>query len=312
MQSEGFFRRILLPVDESSPSMVSQELTVFLAKELGSRVTVLHVASDEIVIPLIERPQGIQEIEPISVSAGGVPRAVEVPKPRGNALPEDVISEISNWYVERASRAIEETVGRFEKAGLTIEKKIIKHGDPADAILSEVKKGSYDLIIMGNSSEGERDQHLGSVAKKVATHAEIPVLITRGNTKMSNLLVPVDGSEKSEQALHYAKALAEKVNAKVTLLYVQESPLFTLKPEFSKEIGNGILTNAAAKFTMTPPEVKLELGDPAKKIIETAEKGDFDLIIMSSHGHGTVKRFLMGSVSEHVLHYSNHSILLIK
>ncbi len=50
---------------------------------------------------------------------------------------------------------------------------------------------------MGNTGEEERDQHLGSVAKKVATTAEIPVLITRDKIQISRILVPVDGSEKS-------------------------------------------------------------------------------------------------------------------
>ena len=49
-----------------------------------------------------------------------------------------------------------------------------------------------------------------------------------------------------------------------------------------------------------------------EKIIEVAKKGNYDLIIMGSHGHGAAKRFLLGSVSDHVLHYADRSILLIK
>ncbi|MGD0643404.1 MAG: universal stress protein [Candidatus Bathyarchaeia archaeon] len=311
MQSEGVFRRILVPVDESLSSMLSQELAVFLAKKFGSQVTVLHVASHEIMIPLIERPQGTQEVESISTSLG-FPRAVEIPKPRGNALPQEVVNEISNWYVERGSRLIEEAVGRFKNDGLAVEEKLVEQGDPADVIVTEAEKGRYNLIIMGNSGEKERDQHLGSVAKKVVTHAKIPVLITRNKTVISRMLVPVDGSEKSEKAIQYAEALAEKTEAKMTLLYVQESTLFTLKPEISTEMGNHILANAAGRVTRTQPESKLESGDPAKKIIETAKKGNYDLIVMSSKGHGTVRRFIMGSVSNHVIHYSDRSFLLIK
>jgi len=50
------------------------------------------------------------------------------------------------------------------------------------------------------------------------------------------ILVPVDGSENSEKALQYAVVLARKTNAEMTLLYVQESSLFRLRPEVSKEI----------------------------------------------------------------------------
>jgi nucleotide-binding universal stress UspA family protein len=312
MQSEGVFRRILLPVDEWLPSIVSQELAVFLAQKFGSHVTVLHVISDKIVIPLIERPQGSQEVELVGTYVGGFPRAVEIPKPRENALSEEVVSEISSWYVERGSRVIEEAVGRFKRAGVVIEEKRIEQGDPANLILSEAEKGSYDLIIIANSGEEERDQHLGSVAKKVVAHAQIPVLVTRGNLELSNMLVPVDGSENSEKAIRYAEALAEKTDAKMTLLCVQESPLFTLKPEISTEMGNRILAHAASKVTRTQSERVLESGDPAKKIIETAKSGNYDLIVISSKGQETIRRFLMGSVSDHVVHYSDRSILIIK
>ena len=312
MQSEHFFRRILVPVDESLPSMVSQELAVFIAKKFESKVTVLHVTSHDIIIPLIEKPQDTQEIEPLSTSAGGFPRAFEIPKPRGNTLPEEVVNEISNWYVERGSRVIEEAVGRFRNEGLEVEEKLVEQGDPADVIMSESEKGKYDLIIMGNSGEEEHDQHLGSVAKKVVTHAEIPVLITRGKIAISKMLVPIDGSEKSEKAIRYAEALAEKTDAKMTLLYVQEPTLFTLKPEISAEMGNRILMYATSKVTRTQPERMLESGDPAKTIIKTGKKDNYDLVVMGSKGHGTVRRFLLGSVSDHVIHYSDLNVLLVK
>jgi len=312
MQSEGFFRSILVPVDEWFPSTISQEIAVFLAKKFGSKVTVIHVVSGKIVIPVMNQNNSAQEILPVGAASGGFPRSIEISNPRGNVLPEGVENEISNWYIERGSRVIEETVERFKKAGVAIEEKLVEKGDPADIILTEAEKGTYDLIIMGNSGEDENDQHLGSVAKKVATHAEIPILITRSSVRLSNMLVPVDGSENSERAIHYAEALAEKIDAKMTLIYVQESPFFTLKPEISREMGDRILVHAASKLSRKQPERILESGDPAKKIIETAKKTNIDLIVMSSRGHGTARRFLMGSVSDHVINYSEHSILLVK
>jgi nucleotide-binding universal stress UspA family protein len=312
MQSEGVFRRILLPVDEWIPSVVSQKLAIFFAKNLGSHVTVLHVIANKIVIPLSKWPQGAQEVDPVGISSGGVPRVVEVPQPRGSILPEEVIDEISGWYIQRGSQVIDDAIELFEKAGLSFEKKLVKQGDPADIILSEAEKGSYDLIIMGNGGEEENDQHLGSVAKKVVMNAQIPVLINRGKTDISKILVPIDGSDNSEKALRYSEVLVEKTEAKMTLLYVQESPLSTLKPEISKQMGDAILEHGASKVAGTRPELLLESGDPAKKIIDTARKGSFDLIVMSSRGHGVVMRFLMGSVSDHVIHYSDRSILLTK
>ena len=312
MQSEGFFRSILVPVDEWFPSTISQEIAVFLAKKFGSKVTVIHVASGKLVIPVLDQTNSAQEILPIGAASGGFPRSVEISNPRRNILPEGVENEISNWHFERGLRVIGEAVERFKKAGVAFEEKLVEKGDPADIILSEAEKGNYDLIIMGNSGEEEHDQHLGSVARKVATHAEIPILINRGSVSLSNMLVPVDGSENSESAIKYADALVEKIDARMTLIYVQESPFLKLEPEVSREIGNRILVHAASKVSGKQPERILESGDPAKKIIETAKKTNIDLIVMSSRGHGTARRFLMGSVSDHVINYSEHSVLLVK
>jgi nucleotide-binding universal stress UspA family protein len=57
---------------------------------------------------------------------------------------------------------------------------------------------------------------------------------------------------------------------------------------------------------------KMESGDPAKAIIATADKEGSDLIVMGSRGHGSVTGFLLGSVSNHVLHYARHSVLIVK
>jgi len=57
---------------------------------------------------------------------------------------------------------------------------------------------------------------------------------------------------------------------------------------------------------------KLESGDPAKVIVQTAEKGDYDLIVMGSRGLGMIGRFLLGSVSDHVTQYANRSVLIVK
>ncbi len=131
MQSEVVFKRILVPVDGSLPSMVAEELAVFIAKIFSSQVTVLHVASPDVMIPLIQKPRGGEEIEPVSTADGQYPRAVEIPRPRENAWPEEVVNEISDWYVERGTQIIEEAVARFKDEGISVEQKlVVKRGHP--------------------------------------------------------------------------------------------------------------------------------------------------------------------------------------
>jgi nucleotide-binding universal stress UspA family protein len=57
---------------------------------------------------------------------------------------------------------------------------------------------------------------------------------------------------------------------------------------------------------------KLESGEPARKITEIAEKEDYDVIVMGCKGHGAVERLLLGSVVDHVLHYTKHPVLVVR
>jgi nucleotide-binding universal stress UspA family protein len=56
---------------------------------------------------------------------------------------------------------------------------------------------------------------------------------------------------------------------------------------------------------------KLEFGVPSDVIVEVAERGNYDLILLGSRGLGTVKRFLLGSVSDDVCDKAKCSVLII-
>ena len=314
MQKESAFRKILVPVDGSHPSEIAQELAVFIAKLFGSKVTVLHVESHEYMTQMATTsfmPSEEREFEPISTTMGQIPRGLDVPKPRDLGVPEEVAKEVVNWYHDRGVQALEDAMSHFKEENIPVNQKLVEKGDPADVIVKEAEKGKYDLIVVGNSEE-EKDLHLGSVAKDVTANAKIPVLITRVKTKITSILVPVDGSEKTEKTLEYANAISEKTGAKITLLHVQELSLLQLRPQATKQLGGNILSKAASKIQGAKPELKLEAGDPAKKILELAKQENHDLIIISGKGHSVLRHYLLNSTSDHIIHYSDRSVLLIK
>ena len=57
---------------------------------------------------------------------------------------------------------------------------------------------------------------------------------------------------------------------------------------------------------------ELRIGHPAEEIVRAAEQLDSDCVIVGSHGMSGVKRFLLGSVSDHVLQYAPCSVLIVK
>jgi nucleotide-binding universal stress UspA family protein len=315
MQSEQVFKKILVPLDGSSPSIAARELATLMAKKLNSTITVLYVVAHELMGPATQKftkPEDRHEHPHVGYGGAVMPPPMHAPETPGTSYFEGVASEITNVYREEGEDVLGDAIRALKEEGVIAVQKLVVEADPANSILKVAEEGKYDVIVMGNSGEEEEEQHLGSVAKKVAHRAKIPVLVTRGKTSISKILVAVNGSEFSHRAVKHAAQLAEKTKVPLTLLYVQESGIFKLRPDVSKEIGKRVLSDSAAKITGVEVDQKLESGDPAKTILKTAQKGDYDLIIVGSRGHSTTEMFMLGSVADHVVQYADRSVLVTK
>ena len=151
---------------------------------------------------------------------------------------------------------------------------------------------------------------------------------------IKKILVPIDGSEPSNRALDYALDLAEELDAEVVILSVV--PPVTL-PVFSEEPGitpiitprdidrynsklratfENVLTEALARARAKKPDLrvstKLLEGRPADKIVEVAERENFDLIIMGSRGLSGLRELLLGSTTRRVADHCTKPLLIIK
>jgi nucleotide-binding universal stress UspA family protein len=132
---------------------------------------------------------------------------------------------------------------------------------------------------------------------------------------LSHIVVPVDYSEKSEGAARYAEAMHGRFGSRVTLLHVLPPPHY----EFgAMEVGGSVLEDLfrnraeqarkdldeflAAELTPEFTERVLLEGDPAARIVKTAHERGAGMILMPTHGYGTFRRFILGSVTAKVLH----------
>jgi nucleotide-binding universal stress UspA family protein len=310
---EPIFKKILLPIDGSVQNRIAQDMAIFLSKPFESQVTLMHVFSNE-PVSLPAKNYAVREnYAPISNAIGQFPRTLPVPEIKEYAFPDEVAAEIREGYLTEGQELLSQATLRFEQEKIVTRERLLEGTDVADVIIKEAETGNYDIVIIGNSEgEGkELDFHLGSVAEKVSSAAKTSILIVRQKAEVTKIIVPVEGSGKDEHSLEKATIISKAVGAKMVLLHVQEPRLLRLKPE-TKEIGVRILKDAAARLLGIQVEQKLQLGDPAKVIIQTAEQEGADLIIMSRGGYGSLRNLFLGSVSSHVLHYAKVPLLLVK
>ena len=319
MERDRVFKKMLFLTDGSPSALSAQELAIFLAKKLGSEVTVFHVVTHELMKPRFQdflmQGRAIPEsadIRPGVEVSSEVTWARDEPTSAGAHYSERIEHELTSIYRQEGEDIVADAAQVFKEEGVPAEQKVVEHKGVAEAVMEEIEREDYDAIIMGRTGKKEKQSHMGSVAEKVSRHSDIPVLVAGEKTTISKVLVPLDGSKTSERALEYGAVLSRKIGAKLTLLHIQESRLFGMRPEVTKAIGKGILAEAAKKLKTMSYDQKLESGHPARKISEIAEKEDFDVIVMGGTGHSGVGRLFLGSVSNHVLHYTNHSVLVVR
>jgi nucleotide-binding universal stress UspA family protein len=131
----------------------------------------------------------------------------------------------------------------------------------------------------------------------------------------SKILVPVVFSARCADATRYAAALACRFGGELTLLHVFVPPFaayaspegYATPPQLEVEAGLARIQTELDEFLcdeLRGCRVVREVidGDPAHAIAEYAQARKCDLIVMPTHGYGTFRRFLLGSVTAKVLH----------
>ena len=151
----------------------------------------------------------------------------------------------------------------------------------------------------------------------------------------NDILVPLDGSQVSERAIPMAEDLARSSEATVHLIHM-------VSREHELGAGRGIDSVQAAEMEvdmarrltesrlhrgrtyleqkgsqLSGAGIKIETdfavvaGDPAQNIIDYVKEHSISLVVMSTHGHGGIRRLLLGSVTARVIRSCEVPVLVV-
>ena len=142
------------------------------------------------------------------------------------------------------------------------------------------------------------------------------------------ILVPLDGSERAEQALPVAAHLAKAGEGSLLLLRVVDTrnefgmyaagmgAAMFLQEELDKELtrASAYLARIAHSFNLEGIETRIAIysGRVAPYILDVAREQAIDVIVMCSHGYTGFKRWALGSVAEKVSRQSPVPLLLLR
>jgi nucleotide-binding universal stress UspA family protein len=144
----------------------------------------------------------------------------------------------------------------------------------------------------------------------------------------SRILLASDGSEDALKAAAFVADLARKYGSQVTVLHVFNMPIspvaFVGAPgieldapmmdQYADDVQAAVArrTGRVLEEAGVEYDTRLEKGHPADRIVEVAEEGHYDLIVLGSRGLSEFKRFLLGSVSDRVSHHAHCPVLIVK
>lgn len=287
-------QRILLATDFSPGASRAQDYARSLAHTYGAALRIIHVS---------------QPYPMLSADAVAQPY-----------LLDPMRTEIS--------RFLNELTGQLSKDGLQATSTHAV-GIPSEQIIQAAQEDGTELIVVGTQGRtGLEHVLLGSTAERVVKGAPCPVLTVRstlppGPVKIERLVLPLDFSDCSLDALEFGIQVARCFQASVTLLHVLEWAslrlYFTINELAEGDAAEKTIASALSQYADLIREQGLIVdtvlrggGGPTDLILETATEQHADLIVMGTHGRRGVKRALMGSVAEGTLRQAPCPVMTVK
>lgn len=201
------------------------------------------------------------------------------------------------------------------------------NGVAAPTILEMGEMAGIDLLVMATHGAGTEDH--ASVAEQIVERSRFPVLVQRADSPMParplqaaagtapwTLLVATDFSSSSDRAVAYALDLARSLPVQIHLLHVLQTAhtslvepaafgIYETDTEDAQLVYTRLRLQALVPFDLEGKvTLHAEVGDPARKISEVAERTGASYLMMGSHARGLLRRIFTHDTSRDLLHRS--------
>lgn len=297
------YDRILIPLDGSE---ASEAAVVFVENLASQRVRLLRVEPDDHLLI----PPSVTGVEP-------------------------------GWkdrYAGRVRDELESMAERLRNQGRAVEVEV-RFGEPAEEIIAAAAEA--DLVVMTTHGRGAAGRLIfGSTADRVARHGTTPTLLLRRGDHTAEpvtpgrVVVPLDGSELAERALPEAKRLAGVLNVPIQLVRAvgADQILATVRSERAPTDPGSLDDDDAYERARLKTErqaeeylaaqvtslreagltvgIELLKGTPVFVLLWAIQRDD--VVVMTTHGLGGYRRWMIGSVAEKLVREAAAPVLLVR
>lgn len=208
-------------------------------------------------------------------------------------------------------------------------------GPIVDTLAAHIREAKVDLVVITTHGRGAVGRMwLGSVADGLVRTATAPVLVLRSTDDpgarrggFRRVLVPLDQSDAAHEAVPAARKLVEDDGECLLMTVIDPSPLmnvapvpFGLIPELvvngeMKEKAQLYLDRIARSIRRTGVRARAAVrvaANPAVEILDEARHERVDAIVVTTHGVGGMRRFLLGSVVDKLVRGADVPVLVCR
>jgi nucleotide-binding universal stress UspA family protein len=201
---------------------------------------------------------------------------------------------------------------------------LVREGSGPAGILRVAQEEDVDLIALSTHGRtGLSRLVLGSVAESVLRGASVPAFLVRSfpsalgapsrgrleTMPLHNVLVPLDGGDISQRVVPFVRDLVRPLDARVTLLYVNEPP--GPHPHWLVPGGGLEEVERELRASTIPVATVVREGPAAAEILAACRSNAADLLVMASHARSGPARWLFGSVTENVLRAAEIPMIVV-
>lgn len=235
---------------------------------------------------------------------------------------------VSSTIKEGISKYLRKSAGLFANAtSVTCSAEI---GKAAEVIVD--KAAAYPDGLIAMSTHGRSGIHrwlLGSIADKILHGATNPLLLVRPNGKIPSgspvaikkIFVPLDGSPLAELTLPHARELTKTLSLEMVLVRAYD-PMAQGHIPYAEHIQQKIREEAKSYLEEKVRQMESEglkqvsyflpQGNAAEKIVDIARATPDSMIAICSHGRSGIGRWVLGSVTDHVVSHCGNPVLVIR
>lgn len=270
----SFFKKILVAVDDSTPSHYAIEAALRVGRADGATLIFAVV------------------LDPCLLSQ------------------DCSFASILELAQETASHILGDACARAEQSGVSAVSQVF-YDDPVRGIIALAASEGVGMIAMGTHSRTGIARALNrSIAEAVLRQTETPLCIVRKRPvgeRHRHLLVAVADDDLSAYTIDYATKAAHSLGSRVTFCTVDDSRTPAIQPYLDAAKEHALQVGVQADSIVVPYQRNV-----SSTILRQADIADCDAIVMGSHARDGLARLVEGSVAEAVIRYSDLPVVVLR